>query len=149
MKKTIMLIRGISGSGKSTLANLLCAGTDAVSLTADDFFVTSRGEYVFSRDLLPQAHAQCQDRAAQAMVQGRSAVVHNTFCQRWEMQKYFDLAEKHDYQVTVASTYDGGCTDAELAQRNSHGVPLEGIERMRASWEFDWKNGDPRPPWER
>lgn len=149
MQKSIILIRGISGSGKTTLGNLLCAGTGAVSLAADDFFTTPEGEYIFSPNLLPQAHAHCQDRAATAMANGRSVVVHNTFCQRWEMQPYFDMAEKHGYRVTVVSTYDGGCTDEELAYRNGHGVPLEGIQRMRNSWEENWGSGDPRPPWER
>lgn len=147
--RNIILIRGISGSGKSTLGNLLCAGTGAVSLAADDYFIDSDGEYQFNPSLLPQAHAHCQARAAQAMTNGRSVVVHNTFCQRWEMQAYFDLADEHNYRVTVVSTYDGGCTDEELAERNDHGVPLAGIQRMRANWEADWKSGDPLPPWER
>jgi predicted kinase len=147
--RNIILIRGISGSGKSTLGDLLCAGTGAVSLAADDYFIDSDGEYKFNPSLLPQAHAHCQALTRQAMAAGRSVVVHNTFVQRWEMQAYFDLAAVHDYRVTVASTYDGGCSNEELAARNEHGVPLAGIERMRDNWETNWKIGNPLPPWER
>jgi predicted kinase len=147
--RNIIMVRGISGSGKTTLANLLCAGTGAISLAADDYFIGSDGEYHFNPSLLPQAHAYCQAKAAEAMVAGRSVVIHNTFVQRWEMQAYLDLAEQHGYRVTVVSTYDGGCSNEELAARNDHGVPLAGIERMRDNWEADWKNGNPLPPWER
>lgn len=147
--KNIFLIRGISGSGKSTLANLIAGAVGAVSLTADDYFVDSDGVYRFNPKLLNAAHTQCQVLARRAMEEGRSIVVHNTFLGRWEMESYFEMAKQNDYRVTVASTYDGGCTDEELVERNAHGVPLETIQRMRANYEMDWKNGNPLPPWER
>jgi len=59
------------------------------------------------------------------------------------------MGKRYGYRVAVVSVFDGGCTDEELAERNEHGVPLEGIVKMRERYEHDWKNGDPLPPWER
>lgn len=149
MFKNIFLIRGIAGSGKTTLANLLAAGTGAVSIAADDYFIDSDGEYRFNPSLLPSAHEQCNVRARRSMEEGRTIIIHNTFLQRWEMEPYFKLAEEFGYRTTVVSTYDGGCTDEELVERNEHGVPLATIKRMRSNYEMDWKAGNPLPPWER
>jgi predicted kinase len=147
--RTLTLIRGISGCGKTTLAQQLAYGGNRRLLAADDYFLDEVGSYQFDPSKLPDAHAWCQSEAELAMKIGLHVIVHNTFTQRWEMEAYLLMAKEHGYRVTVASLYDGGCTDEELADRNEHGVTLEGIKRMRERWESDWGSGDPRPPWER
>ena len=151
--RTLTLVRGISGCGKTTIARQLGLGHGiggrSKLLAADDFFVDSDGIYQFSPSALPDAHAWCKGEADLAMQEGLHVIVHNTFTQRWEMEPYLQLADQYGYRVTVVSIFDGGCTDEELAGRNEHGVPVEGIAAMRGRWEHDWKNGDPRPPWER
>ena len=155
--KTLIMVRGISGCGKTTLADILydglrydvIAGPEVEFASADDYFVDKDGVYQFDPSKLPDAHAQCQGRAQSAMEIGADIIVHNTFTQRWEMEPYLLMADEYGYRVSVVSLYDGGCTDEELAERNSHGVPLEGISRMRERYEHDWKVGDTRPPWER
>ena len=160
--KTIFLIRGISGCGKTTLSDTLhrglqCEaghwsepdGSSVQHVAADDYFVDEDGVYKFDQSSLPDAHAWCKDQAEKAMEADIDVIVHNTFTQRWEMEPYLQLAGRFGYRISVVSLYDGGCTDEELAERNSHGVPLEGISRMRERYEHDWKNGDTRPPWER
>ncbi len=154
--KTLIMVRGISGCGKTTLADILYDGLryDVIAgwcgvVSADDYFVDKDGVYQFDPSKLPDAHAQCQGRAQSAMEIGADIIVHNTFTQRWEMEPYLLMADEYGYRVSVVSLYDGGCTDEELAERNSHGVPLEGISRMRERYEHDWKVGDTRPPWER
>lgn len=149
MAPSVTLIRGISGSGKTTLAATLAGAVGSVLAAADDYFLDELGEYSFNPSLLPQAHAHCLTVTRNALDEGRGIVVHNTFCERWEMQPYLDLAKQYGCQVTVASVYDGGRTDEELASRNEHGVPLAAIAGMRARWEVDWKMGNPLPPWER
>ena len=134
---------------------------------ADDFFYkapktatphTRRNggyRYNFDPSKLSEAHAWCLEttkrllREADRDVRQQSVVVHNTFCCRWEMEAYLEMAKRRGSQVTVVSVFDGGCTDEELAKRNSHGVPLDAIRRMRERYEHDWKSGDRRPPWER
>ncbi len=147
--KTLIMVRGISGCGKTALARQLALGGRRSLLDTDTFFLDEAGEYRFDPSKLPEAHAWCQDQAELAMKVGLHVIVHNTFTQRWEMEPYILMADEHGYRVTVVSLYDGGCTDEELAERNSHGVPLEGISRMRERYEHDWKVGDTRPPWER
>lgn len=138
---TLFLFRGLPGSGKSTLANLLGLSV----FEADNFFMKD-GVYQFNPSLLPQAHAECQRLARESLELGQSCIVSNTFTQRWEMEPYIQMAQATNTRLTVMSLFDGGCTDEVLAIRNTHGVPLEAIARMRARWEHDWKNGNPNRP---
>jgi hypothetical protein len=60
----------------------------------------------------------------------KKIIVSNTFTQEWEMQPYFDLAEKYDYRVysLVVENRHGGV--------NEHGVPTEKVEQMRNRFNF-------------
>jgi hypothetical protein len=56
-------------------------------------------------------------------------VVSNTFTQEWEMQPYYDLAEKHGYTVyslVVENRHEGV---------NEHGVPEDKLEIMKNRFE--------------
>lgn len=107
--------------------------------------------YRFEKSLQPHAHVWCQEQVRNELARSQDAaiVVHNVFSRRWEMEPYLRLAAGFHARVTVTRLFDGGCTDEELARRNTHGVPLETIRTFRAEWEHDWKNGDPLAPWER
>jgi predicted kinase len=140
----LVLVRGLPGSGKSTLANMLAME----SIAADDFFMVD-GTYQFDSSKLKDAHEWCQNKTWAALSKGDSIAVANTFTQRWEMERYIQIAEETGATLTVFNLFDADCTDAELFARCTHGVPIETIARMRARFEFDWKNGHRLPPWER
>jgi predicted kinase len=141
----LILVRGLPGSGKSTLAKLLQEGGGCIT-SADDYFTAPTGEYNFNPSLLPQAHAQCQEETRKHLWEG-DVIVANTFSQRWEIQPYIQIASEANARLTVVDLFDGGLADAELAQRNIHGVPVAGISAMRARWEHDWAKGNPIAPW--
>ena len=124
--KTLTLIRGLPGSGKSTLAKAMCAHNQAKHCEADQYFV-KHGMYQFDANLLPTAHNDCLDRAANWIKLGFDVVVSNTFTRRWEMQPYINVAESNGYRVNIiVATGDYG---------NVHGVPDAAIESMRQRWE--------------
>lgn len=149
----LILVRGLSGCGKTTLAETLVRW-DGIGKTllvsADDYFTQPDGVYCFNASKLKEAHEWCQLKAQEALTfDCEMVVVHNTFSCRWELQPYLRMAKQLNAQVTVVDLFDNGFSDSILATRNKHNVPEQTIKAMRARWEHDWLNGDPRPPWER
>lgn len=137
---TLILVRGLPGSGKTTLAHKL-AGLQAGSLcvAADDFFMAG-DEYMFDHARLEEVHESCEKAADLAMRNGASlVVVHNTFSQRWEMQRYMARAEQYDYQVHVIDLFNAGKSIDELVKRNVHKVPYDAVRKMWDRWEHDWR----------
>ena len=135
MDKHMILIRGLPGAGKTTLGNLI---GDCIS--ADDWMTNAAGEYQFDPARLPEVHGKCQALVADKLAAYSArhpvkCVVANTFSQHWEIKPYLDLAAKHGARVTVIDLFDGGLTDAQLAARGVHGVPLATIGAMRARWQ--------------
>ena len=45
------------------------------------------------------------------------------------------MAKENQTDVGIIDLFDAGMTDEELAERNTHGAPLEAIQRMRARWQ--------------
>jgi predicted kinase len=124
--KTLILLRGIPGSGKSTLAKTL-VNKDYCHKEADMFFVDSEGNYKFEPSKIKDAHRWCQEEVDFLMKYEHSPlVVSNTFTQEWEMDAYYQLAEKYGYTVfsVIIENRHGGV--------NEHGVPDEKLEQMRA-----------------
>lgn len=158
--RILAILRGLPGCGKSTLVKILLgelAGSLVVSghqeeplaklpdhpkdyayCSADDFFVGDDGVYRFNSSLIGKAHSTCQIRALGAMNLGVSLViVDNTHTTAWEYALYQEMGRVFDYETVILDVFDGGCTDEELSERNSHGVALAAIERMRARYEND------------
>ena len=125
--KELYLLRGLPGSGKSTLAQSL-GGTH---LEADQYFTDEDGTYKFDATKIKLAHGWCQLRTEHGMEDGVSKIiVSNTFTQEWEMQPYYDLAQKYGYRVysLIVENRHGGV--------NEHGVPQETLDKMKKRFEI-------------
>lgn len=129
--KELFLLRGLPGSGKSTLAKSI----GGLHIEADQYFMED-GVYKFDPTQLKNAHNYCQGQTQAwmktdgAQVNVNRIVVSNTFTQEWEMQPYYDLAEKHGYRVysLVVENRHGGL--------NEHNVPEESMVKMKNRFEF-------------
>ena len=134
--KELFLLRGLPGSGKSTLANSI-VGIDFLICEADKYFYDKEGNYNFNGSKLKDAHEFCRNTVETYMKDSlvneqfyRKIVVSNTFTQEWEMQTYFELAEKYGYRVysLIVENRHGGV--------NQHGVPEEKLEKMRNRFDI-------------
>ena len=134
--KELFLLRGLPGSGKSTLAESI-VGSDFLVCEADKYFIDAvTGEYKFDPSKIKDAHRYCHDIVETYMADSlvndqfyRQIAVSNTFTQEWEMQPYFELAEKYGYKVfsiIVENRHDG---------KNIHNVPQESMDRMKSRFE--------------
>ena len=125
--KTLYLLRGLPGAGKSTLAKEI----GGIILEADQYFVElNTNEYKFDPSKLKDAHNDCRMRCERWMKTGYQIIVSNTFTQWWEMQPYYDLANRFDYKVfslIVENRHNG---------KNIHGCPDDKIEQMRSRFEI-------------
>ncbi|KAK9521120.1 hypothetical protein VZT92_020955 [Zoarces viviparus] len=134
----LILMRGLPGSGKSTLAReRLFAGPNGLILSTDDYFAYRDG-YRYDPGLLGVAHEWNQNRAKDAMHDGRSPIiVDNTNVQAWEMKPYVQMALERGYKVDFCEPDTSWKFDLyELEKRNKHGVPQEKIARMRDRFSF-------------
>ena len=120
--KELFLLRGLPGSGKSTLAKSI----SEVYYEADMYFVDADGNYNFDATQIKDANNWCQTMTRMAMEYNTpKIVVSNTFTQEWEMESYYELAEKYGYRVysLIVENRHGGV--------NEHGVPEEKLEQMK------------------
>jgi len=143
MKKKVTILRGLPSTGKSTYAE---AYPNAVVCSADDYFMVD-GKYEFVGWKVPISHQWCFGKFIDAMThrhigavnpvgQAEHIIVDNTNTMKWEYQNYIKLALLMDYEFEILN-FNQDWTDQELADRNKHGVPAEGINRMRTRWEDD------------
>lgn len=95
------------------------------------FHINSDGVYVFQPERVKEAHAWCQDYTRMILKEGRDVAVANTFTRRWELAPYYEMGAERVVEITVNTQL----TDAELAARTVHGVPVETITAMRERWE--------------
>ena len=61
-------------------------------------------------------------------------VIDNTNTQHWEYEKYVEAAKENGFMVQIISVDWKQRTHSSYAERNSHGVPEEAIQRMADRW---------------
>ena len=153
-KQKLVLMRGIPGSGKSTLArdiafsHLYKGGRSVATCSTDDYHIEN-GVYVFKRDMLGSFHVRNQIRAFDFMNNGvELVIVDNTNIKRKAMEPYIDSAIQCKYKVEeiivgreqLFPNMDAGAHEFDeyiqlCAERNTHGVPKDAIEKMARSFQ--------------
>jgi predicted kinase len=147
-------MRGVAGSGKSTLAkdltiNHISSGGASAAICSTDNYHMIDGEYVFQPGRLHQFHLANQADARKYMHGGiELVIIDNTNIKRKDMQPYFDAGKEFGYEIeeiVVGEEYllPGEEMTQQLidgylrlcAKRNTHGVPLEAIQRMAGKFE--------------
>lgn len=128
--KSLIILRGIPGSGKSTFAKTIQEGKYPI-YSIDDYFTDSTtGKYRFEFDKNHLAYKQCQDRTENSMKTGEiKIIVDNVFSMEWEIEPYFLLAKKYNYQVFVLTV------ENRHGSTNIHEIPLDQIEKMKAKFK--------------
>ncbi len=141
MTKICYILRGLVGTGKSMLAkNLRDSYTNGAIFSTDNLFMVD-GEYQFDPSKLGEYHAENLRQATYFMKKRQNSsdaicVIDNTNTQHWEYEKYVEAAKEHGFRVQVISI-DWDAKDIPLyAERNTHGVPVEAIQRMADRWEY-------------
>jgi tRNA uridine 5-carbamoylmethylation protein Kti12 len=136
--KTAFIMRGIPGSGKSTTVRELIRGYDNLALSVavhstDDLCMVD-GEYKFDIELAGARHAQNLENFCDSVADGVPCVIcDNTNVKTAQYQAYVDAAELMGYMVVIVELVHP--KPGVAYERNSHGVPLEVIERMISDWE--------------
>tara|TARA_S200002703_G_C3789464_1_gene243591 strand:- start:173 stop:637 length:465 start_codon:yes stop_codon:yes gene_type:complete len=150
----MILMRGIPGGGKSTRARELAMthlieGGSSVAICSTDDYHMEDGEYVFKPNMLRDFHVRNQIRAYDLMRDGvQLVIIDNTNIKRKDMTIYTSNARACKYEVEeeiVGKEFLVPNMDMDphafagyintCAERNTHGVPKDVIERMARTFE--------------
>jgi predicted kinase len=130
VEKALILLRGLPGAGKSTLAKLLSENGTYPVLSIDSYFTNAKGDYEFKFDENHRAYKTCEQNTEEALKQNKAKIfVDNTFTLDWEMEPYFKLASKYNYQlhvVTVENYHSG---------KNIHNVAEDQLKKMAEKYK--------------
>jgi predicted kinase len=135
----LFVMRGIPGSGKSTMAKSIVF--DGIIHSTDDL-ITATGDYrgFFAKikasgdsKEFNRMHSKNLSNAIKSMKDGITPVVIDNTCLRVrEMSDYIKAALELGYSddnIQIVDI-DSGLSAEELAERNTHGVPLDKIKQM-------------------
>ena len=124
----LTLIRGLPGAGKSTMAKAMVeADPSLYHFEADQYFVDASGNYRFEPSEIEDAHTWCFAETRNALKNGSSVVVSNTFTRKWEMESYLILQTQLGVELEIL--------EAKGNYGSIHGVPQKTIDAMRSRWE--------------
>lgn len=135
--KKMVIMRGLPGSGKSTLAKQIQNSfsnhvNSSIILSTDDIWTTDN-HYLWNPKALFQSHIVNQAKAEMACYRGINLIIiDNTNITEREYEPYVNLAKENGYDIEFAIPETDWAFDVqECFKRNTHGVRLEVIEKMK------------------
>ena|ERR1041385_2351453 len=127
----MILLRGLPGAGKSTLAKLLSENGTYPVFSIDSYFTNAKGDYEFKFDENHKAYKACEQHTEEALKQHISKIfVDNTFTLDWEIEPYFILAAKYDYQLHVVTV------ENYHSNKNVHNVADDQLKKMAEKYKI-------------
>lgn len=140
-ENTFIILHGAPGSGKSTIVEKIeerCkqSGIFHVVCSVDSWFM-KEGQYVFNKSLLGRFHDQCKKKAWYYTGEGAQVIIiDNTNINAKECEPYAKIALEANYIVQFRESKTEWSKDSEeLFKKNTHGVPLETIQKMLKNME--------------
>lgn len=134
MEKVLLILRGAPGAGKSTVAELLSENGKYPVCCADDWFYKTYGEYKWSIEDAPKAHAYSQALCETSMMKDMpKVIVANTNINDKDMKPYEDIAKRYGYSIVylIVENRHGGTS--------IHGVPDDTLKRMKKNLKYNIK----------
>lgn len=119
----LTLVRGLPGSGKSTYAKTI----PALHFEADMLFEDADGNYKYDRNLIGAGHDWCYRKVLTSLHQDFDVVVSNTFCAKWEMERYLNIP-------VIMPNVELEIVEMRTQYGSIHGVPDEAIAKMKKRW---------------
>jgi predicted kinase len=144
----LIIMRGIPGAGKSTKVKTLVEFFKGGRVHSTDALIEESHDYnQFFSDMiasgsfanLSRMHSKNLQNAKKSMDEGISPVIiDNTHIRANEAKAYVEYALKLGYsdeRIMIVDIGTGGLTAEQLANRNTHGVPLKKIEEMIKAYD--------------
>lgn len=134
---SVVIMRGVPGSGKSYIVDRIQTIAENLNFhtticSADDYFTDERGNYLFRRRELDQAHRACMETFAQALevVHDDVIIIDNTNIERRHYHDYWTMADECGYTVHVIEIQAVGNQLQQCFDRCVHRVPYDAILGM-------------------
>lgn len=135
----VVIARGWPGCGKSHEVKRLIDEFEGESVvcSADHYFLNTIGVYNFDFNLLGKAHAACRDKFVRAVAGNIPLIiVDNCNIKYSDIKPYVVEASNAGYNIRLLESNAPWRDDVdECFKKNSHGVPLETISRMKESYQ--------------
>jgi predicted kinase len=129
---SLIILRGLPGAGKTTLAKLLSENDKWPVFSIDSYFTNPKtNEYNFQFDKNHLAYKNCEEQTKTAMeAQTEKIFIDNVFSLEWEIEPYFKLAAKYNYNAFVATV------ENYHNNKNSHAISNEQLQKMAAKYKI-------------
>lgn len=130
----MIIMQGTPGSGKSTVAKMLQQmNSNAIVVSADNYFTDEVGVYRFDPSRLSEAHESCRQSAREAAAAGKTVVIDNCNATKLQVDDYLKMLS--GVPCVVFMKCDTAQAAIAISKRSIHNVPEHAVRRCYAQLE--------------